>query len=129
MSTWPLDLDPSLNEPKALLARIMKRPKPIYRLKARQELTKQERLETRLRKPRCVVECSLHDNLSRFSSLPVGHPIAYGKFIMDKYIKAQNTLKRYLSANFPIFIPYFPKRLTLDKKEDILSLRLRDLLS
>ena len=68
----------------------------------------------------------LHGNSSRVSSPPAGHPATYGRFVMDKYIKA----KRYLSTNFPIFIPYFPKRLILDKeelildkKEEILSLR------
>ena len=61
---------------------------------------------------------------------PNGHPTKYGKFVMDKYIKAENTLKRYLFTDFPVFIPYFPKRLTLnkeeliiDKEEEILSLR------
>ena len=48
---------------------------------------------------------------------------------MDKYIKAKNTLERYLSVDFLIFIPYFSKRLTLDKEEDILSLNLRDFIS
>ena len=72
---------------------------------------------------------SLHGSPSRFSSPSIDRLIAYGKFVMDKYVKAKNTLKRYLFANFPIFIPYFPKRLTLAKEEDILSLRLRDLLS
>ena len=73
---------------------------------------------------------SLHGDPSRVSSPPDGHPIAYGKFVMDKYIKAKNKLKRYLSTDFPVFIPYFPKRLILykeelilDKEEEILSLR------
>ena len=51
---------------------------------------------------------------------------------MDKYIKAENTQKIFISE-FPSFqIPYFPKRLILDKEEliidmeeEILSLRLR----
>ena len=62
---------------------------------------------------------SLHGSPSRVSSPPTGHPNAYGKFVMDKFIKAKNTLKRYLSNDFLIFIPYFPKRLTLNKEEEI----------
>ena len=48
---------------------------------------------------------------------------------MNKYIKAENTLETYLSIDFPVFIPYFPKILTLHKEEKILSLRLRSFLS
>ena len=73
---------------------------------------------------------SLHGGPFRVSSPSADHPTAYGKFVMDKYIKAENTLKRYLSADFLVFIRYFPKRLILDKeelildmKEEILSLR------
>ena len=40
---------------------------------------------------------------------------------MDKYIKAENTLKRYLSADFLVFIPYFLKRSIVDKEEGILK--------
>ena len=62
---------------------------------------------------------------------------------MDKYMKTENTQKIFFSE-FPSFqIPYFPKRLILDKEElilgneelildmkkEILSLRLRDFLS
>ena len=55
---------------------------------------------------------------------------------MDKYMKAENTQKMFISW-FPNFqIPYFLKRiilskeeLILDKEEEILSLRLRDFLS
>ena len=43
------------------------------------------------------------------------------KFVIDKYIKAKNTLKRYLSIDLPVFIPYFPKRSILDKEEGILK--------
>ena len=107
----------------------MKGPKPTYCIKARQELTKRERLVTRLRKLGYPVKGSPHGNPSRVSSLSADHPTAYVKFVMDKYIKVENTLQRYLSSDFPAFIPYFPKKLTLDKEEDILSLRLRDFLS
>ena len=71
----------------------------------------------------------LHSGPSRVSSPPAGHLTAYGKFVMDKYIKAKKTLKRYLSIDLLVFIPYFLKRLNLDKEEDILFLRLRDFLS
>ena len=48
---------------------------------------------------------------------------------MDKYTKAENAQKIFISR-FPSFqIPYFPKRLILDKEKEILSLRLRDFLS
>ena len=71
----------------------------------------------------------LHSGQSRVSSPPAGHLTAYANFIMDKYIKAKKTLKRYLSVDFLVFIPYFPKRLNLDKEEDIVFLRVRDFLS
>ena len=70
-----------------------------------------------------------HGGQSRVSSPPTSHPTTYGKFVMDKCIKEENKLEKYLSADFPIFIPYFSKRLTLDKEEEILSLRFRDFLS
>ena len=73
----------------------MNRPKPTYCIKARRELTKQERLVTRLRKPRCPVKGLPHGGPSRVSSLLVGHPTAYEKFVINKYIKAENTLERY----------------------------------
>ena len=48
---------------------------------------------------------------------------------MDKYTKAENTQKTFINE-FPIFqIPYFLKRLIIDKEEEILSLILRDFLS
>ena len=48
---------------------------------------------------------------------------------MDKYTKTENTQEIFING-FPSFqIPYFPKRLILDKEEDILSIRLRDFLS
>ena len=60
---------------------------------------------------------SLHGGPSKVSSPPASYPIAYGKFVMEKYIKVENKLERYLSADFPIFILYFLKRLTFDKEE------------
>ena len=49
---------------------------------------------------------------------------------MDKYMKAKNTQKiKIFISRFPNFqSPNFPKRLILDKEEEILSLRLRDFL-
>ena len=48
---------------------------------------------------------------------------------MDKYTKTENTQEIFISR-FPSFqIPYFLKRLILDKEEDILSIRLRYFLS
>ena len=72
---------------------------------------------------------SFHGSLSRVSSLQANHPSVYGKLVKDKYIKVENTLERYLFVDFLVFIYYFLKRLTLDKEEEILSLRLRDFLS
>ena len=70
---------------------------------------------------------------SRVLSPLDGHLIAYGKLVMNKYIKVENTLKRYLCADFLVFnpyLPYFPKRLIInkeeliiDKEEEIISLR------
>ena len=54
---------------------------------------------------------SLHGGPSKVSSPPAGHPTAYGKFVMDKYKKAENALKRYLSDDFPVFYPLFPEKI------------------
>ena len=54
---------------------------------------------------------SLHGGPSRVSSPPADHPTAYGKFVMDKHIKAENTLERYLSADLLVFFPLFPKKI------------------
>ena len=55
---------------------------------------------------------------------------------MDKYMKAENTQKIFISEFLNFQIPHFPKRLILgkeelilDMKEEILSLRLRVFLS
>ena len=48
---------------------------------------------------------------------------------MDKYTKVKNMQKIFMNG-FPCFqIPYFLKRLILDKEEEILSLRLKDFIS
>ena len=62
----------------------------------------------------CLVKGSLYDDPFKVSIPLVDYPITYEKFVMDKYIKMKNTLKRYLFSDFPVFIPYFSKRLTLD---------------
>ena len=55
-----------------------------------------------MRKTGCPVKDSLHGGPLRVSSPPIGHTTAYGKSVMDKYMKAENTQKRYLSADFPV---------------------------
>ena len=70
---------------------------------------------------------SPHGSPSRVSSLLASHPIAYGKFVMDKCIKVENTLERYLSADFSVFIPYFLKRLTFNKEEEILFPKIKEI--
>ena len=80
----------------------MKRPKPTYCIKTRRELTKRESLKAHMRKTGCPVKVSLHGGPLRVSSPPIGHTTAYGKSVMDKYMKAENTQKRYLSADFPV---------------------------
>ena len=62
---------------------------------------------------------------------------------MDKYMKAENTQKTFISGFLSLQFPYFSKRLILDKEKlildkeeliidmekEILPLRLRDFLS
>ena len=78
----------------------MKWPRPTYHIKKKRELTKQESLKAHMRKPEYPIRDSLHSGPSRVSSPPVGHPIVYGKFVMDKHTKVENMQKRYLSAGF-----------------------------
>ena len=78
----------------------MKRPRNIYHIKTRWELTRRESLKAHMRKPKCPIRDSLHGSPSCVSSPPVGHPTAYGKFVMDKHTKEENMQKRYLSAGF-----------------------------
>ena len=81
----------------------VKRPKPTYRIKTRREISRRESLKAHLRKPGCLVKDSLHGGMSRISSPPIGHPIAYDMFVMD------NTKKIFIHG-FPSFrIPYFSK--------------------
>ena len=44
----------------------------------------------------------LHITLIIYISLPTSHPTAYGKSVMNKYMKTENTQKRYLSTDFPV---------------------------
>ena len=123
---WSLDLDPLLDGPRARLAGIMKLSKPTYHIKTRQELAKRESLKAYVRKLYYPIKDSLHGGPSRVSSPPTGHPTAYGKFVMDKHTKAENTQKRYLLAGFPVFKSLIFGILIFDKEEQILSLKLRD---
>ena len=74
--------------------------------------------------------------MSRVLSPPDDRPSAYDKFVMDKWIKTENTQNIFIHE-FPGFlISYFSKTLILDRKElildkegEILSLKLRDFLS
>ena len=73
---------------------------------------------------------------SRILSPPASHSTIYRKFVMEKYTKAENTQNIFISGFSSFQIPYFPKRLILDKEElildkeeDILSLTLRNFLS
>ena len=81
----------------------VKRPKPTYRIKTRREPSRRESLKAYLRKLGCLVKDSLHGGSSRISSPLVGHPTAYGMFVMD------NT-KNIFIHRFPSFqIPYLSK--------------------
>ena len=82
------------------MASIMKLPRPNYHVKTRQELARRESLKAHLRKPECPIRDSLHGGLSRVSSPLVDHPTAYGNFVIDKHMKAENTQKIYLSMRF-----------------------------
>ena len=69
----------------------MEQPKPTYHI-----ITRRESLKAHLRKPGCPIKDSLHGDLSKVSSPSASHPIVYGKFVMDKHTKAENTQKIYL---------------------------------
>ena len=105
----------------------MKRPKLTYRINTKQELSKWESLKTHLRKLGSPVKDSLHGGPSRVSSPPVGHPTAYGKFVMNKHTKAENLKKIdiYQWISQPQN-PLFLIRLILDREKEVLSLKLRD---
>ena len=85
-----------------------------------------------LRETRCL-RGQLQGNLSRVLSPSIGHPSAYGKFVMEK---EENTQRIFISGFPSVPIHYFPKglildkeELTLDMEEEILSPRLKDFLS
>ena len=104
----------------------MKQPKPTYRIIAKGDPPKRENPKE---SQDVFPWTSFRFGPSRILSLSAGHPTACGKFVMDKYIKAKNMQKIFISG-FPSFqIPSFPKRLIIDKEADILSLRLKDFLS
>ena len=59
--------------------------------------------------------------MSRVLSPSVGHPSAYDKFVMDKWMKAGNTKKIFI-RKFPSFLTsYFSKTLNLDKEKLIID--------
>ena len=63
----------------------------------------------------------LHGGPSRILSPLADHPTTYMKFVMDKYTKAKNTQKIFING-FPNFqIPYFSKRLILNKEKLIID--------
>ena len=80
----------------------MERFKPASRIKTRQMLSRYESLKHRLRKPGCLFKDLLQGSSSGISSPPAGYPTAYGKFVKDKYRKAEKTQKRYLSVDDPV---------------------------
>ena len=73
-------MGPRLVWPKA---RDVKRPKPTYHIKTRQELPRRESLKAHLRKPGYLVKDSLHGCQSKISSPLAVHPTAYEMFVMD----------------------------------------------
>ena len=84
-------------------ARDVKRPKPTYCTKIRQELSRRESLKAHLRKSGCLVKDLLHGGPSRISSPPAGHPTTHGMFVMDN-------IKNIFIHGFPTFkISYFLK--------------------
>ena len=72
------------------MARVVKRFKPAYRIKIRRALSRQESLKACLRKLGCLLKYSLQDGMSKILSPTTGHPTAYGKFVMNKYMKTKN---------------------------------------
>ena len=92
-----------LNGPRAHLASIVKRLNSTYHIK-----TKGHYLDGKTLKLECLPINLLQGGPSRVSSPPTGHPTAYEKFVMDKYINAKNKQKKYLSADFSVSkFPYF----------------------
>ena len=54
-------------------------------------IRKKEILKAHLRKLGCLVKYSFHGGLFKVSNSLIGHPIAYGKFVMNKHMKAEKT--------------------------------------
>ena len=72
----------------------------------------------------------------RILSPLAGHPITYGKFVMDKYIKEEITPKIFIHGSPSIRISYVSKtkilnkeELVLEKEREILSPKSQDCLS
>ena len=75
-----------------------------------------------MRETRCLRRGQLQGNPSRVLSPPTGHPSTYGKFIMEKDTKAENTKRIFISRFLNVQIHYFLKGLILDKEELILDM-------
>ena len=91
----------------------MKRPKPTYHIGTRgrqpdRRILKRARMSSH--------GLSLRQPINNLSS-PVGHPIAYRKFVMEKDTKAENTQRICINGFSSFQIHYFPKRLIFDKEE------------
>ena len=123
--SWSLDLDPLLDGSSARLAHIMKRPRPTYHIKTMQELTKRESFKAHLRKREGPIRDSLHGDPSRVSSPPAGHLTAYGKFVMDKNTRVENTKRDIYQRDSEFPNPLFFEILIFNKEEHILPLKLR----
>ena len=94
------------------LAHVVKRPMPTYHIKAREHHT-----DGRILKKAKVFPMDwLQGGPFRILIPPTGYLTTYGKFFMDKYMKKENTQKIFINE-FPSFqIPYFSKRLIIDKE-------------
>ena len=54
---------------------------------------------------------------SRILSPLVGHPIVYGKFVMERDTKTENMLRIFISRFHSFQIHYFSKRLIFNKEK------------
>ena len=77
--------------------------KPTYHIKTKRALSRRESLKACLKRSGCLLKDLLQDGPSRISSPPTGHPTTYEKFVMNKYMKVENTQKIYLSVDFLVF--------------------------
>ena len=84
------------------MAHVVKWSKPAYLIKIGRVLSRQESLKSIIRKPGCLLKDSLQDCLCRILGPSASHPTAYGKFVIDKDMKEENTQRRYFSANDPV---------------------------